>query len=228
MNRKLFELQEIDNQIAKFMRERSRLDDGSTLRSERDTLQKARDVEQERLNTLNKQRADKELELKATEDKIARQQQRLMNATSAHEVTSLERDIKALSHARGDLDEAILNLMDEAETSAARLAELEKEFQEKSAETTEAEKTFAGQTTRLENQLAVAKAKREQLVPQIEADDLAMYTRIAKAHQGVAVAHPDKGNCSACGMALTSFNLREAKSQEWPTCENCNRLLYVE
>lgn len=228
MNRQLFELQELDNLITRLTRERSSLEDGSTLRSERDTLQKARDVEIEKLNTLNTTRADKEMQLKSAEEKIARQQQRLMNATSAHEVNSLERDIKALTHARGDLDEAILTLMDEADTTASRLVELEKELKEKTIETIKVETAFNADADRLEAQLNALKAKREALAAQIDADDLATYNRFAKAHYGIAVAHPDKGNCSVCGTALTPFILREAKSQEWPQCENCGRLMYVE
>lgn len=228
MNCKLYELQEVDNLLAKLIRDRSKLDDGAALRSERDTLGKARDAKKDRLKVLNAARNDKEFELKTAEEKLVRQQQRLMNATSSHEVTSLERDIKALGHARGELDEAILTLMDEAETCGIRLAELEKEYQAKAAETVEAEKTFAGQTTRLENHLAATRTKRAQAAAQIDASDLEMYERFAKAHQGLAVAHSDKGNCSGCGMALTPFNLREAKAQEWPVCENCGRLLYVE
>jgi predicted nucleic acid-binding Zn-ribbon protein len=113
MNPLLFELQEIDNRIARIKRERSKLDDGETLRSERNTLQKAVDTEKDRLNHLNTDRTDKELQLSTTEEKLTKQQTRLMNAKSAHEVTSLQRDIAGLNHARGDLDEALLMLMDE-------------------------------------------------------------------------------------------------------------------
>src|SRR5918997_4681 len=105
MNRLLYELQDIDTSIARLKRERAKLDDGSRLRSERDTLLEARDAEKKRLSALNTERADKELQLQTTEEKITRQQTRLMNAKSAHEVNSLQRDIEGLTRARGDLDE---------------------------------------------------------------------------------------------------------------------------
>jgi len=31
-----------------------------------------------------------------------------------------------------------------------------------------------------------------------------------------------------CGMMITPYNLKEAKTEEWPQCESCTRLLYVE
>ncbi|MDQ3814993.1 MAG: hypothetical protein M3347_13705, partial [Armatimonadota bacterium] len=91
MNRLLYELQEVDNLIAKLTRERTRLDDGTAARSERDTLRKAVEAEQERLKRLNAERADKELQLKSAEEKLTRQQARLMKATNTHEVNSLQR-----------------------------------------------------------------------------------------------------------------------------------------
>ena len=72
MNRLLYELQEVDSLIVRLKRERSRLDDGSRLRSECDTLQQARDSEKARFNVLNTACADKELRLQGTEEKLAR------------------------------------------------------------------------------------------------------------------------------------------------------------
>ena len=53
--------------------------------------------------------------------------------------------------------------------------------------------------------------------------------RVEKAHElyergrwEEAVAEPK------AAMAITPYNLREAKSQTWPTCESCGRLLFVE
>jgi predicted nucleic acid-binding Zn-ribbon protein len=227
MNRLLFELQEADTLITQLKRERGKLDDGTHARSERDTLQKAHDAERTRLSVLNGERNDKELQLKSTEEKIARQQSRLMTATNSHEVTALQRDIKALGNMRGDFDEAILNLMDEIETTSTRLKELENELNQKADETRFVEKQFAVETARLERELSAAHKLREELAAKLDAAALNKYQAVADKHHGVAVAHPDKGNCSACGMALTPFNLKEAKTQEWPTCESCGRLLFI-
>lgn len=228
MNRLLFELQEADTLLVKLKRERSKLDDGTAARGERDTLQRAHDEERTRLTSLNTQRTDKELQLKSTEEKIARQQSRLMSATSAHEVTALERDIKALTALRGDYDEAILNLMDSIDSSSTRLADLEHQLKEKCDETAGIEKAFARETTRLDREIADAARRRDEIEGQLDPSAKTKYADAAKRHHGVAVAHPDKGNCSACGMTLTPFNLKEAKTQEWPTCESCGRLLFIE
>jgi len=228
MNRLLYELQEIDNSIAKLKRERGKLDDGSTLRAERDTLQKAVAAEKDQLSHLNTERSDKELQLSTAEQKITKQQGRLMSATNAHEVNSLQRDINALSKARGDLDEAILMLMDDIENCAARLGELQKELQEKIAQTTQVETQFAADTARLEGEISGAQTQRQETMQRLGDVERGKYEDAARRFHGLAVAHNEKGSCSACGLELTSYNLREAKAQEWPTCDSCGRLLFVE
>ncbi len=227
MNPLLFQLQEIDNNLARLKRERSRLDDGSQARGERATLQLAFDAERTHLSSLNSDRTDRELQLKANEEKIARQQSRLMNAKNNHEITALERDIKALNVQRSDSDEAILMLMDEVENSSARLKSWQTQLESKANEVQTIEAAFARDAHVLEGGMDAQRAARAALAAQIDAPSLAKYDDVAKRHGGVAVAHPNAGNCSACGMALTPFNLREAKSQTWPTCESCGRLLHL-
>lgn len=228
MDRKLFELQEADNTVARLRRERAKLDDGSSLRGERDTLQKAVDDETARLQKMHAERTDRELELQTAEDKIARQNQRLMTATATHEVTALQRDIEALNRARGDLDETILILMDEGETGQAHLEDLQNQLKQKIAATGQAEANFKAETGRIENEIAATQAKREALAQSIDPEALEKFDEIAANHHGVAVAYSEKGNCSACGMTITPYNLKVRKTKEWPECENCHRLLFVE
>ena len=228
MNRSLWELQEIDNIIIRLKRERSRLDDGSHARGERDTLQRAFDEERTNLSRLNTNRTDAELQLKTNEEKMARQQSRLMSASSGHEITALERDIKAINTQRGNFDETILILMDEAETSSTRLAQIEAELRAANAHLHETEANFARETTRLETELETVRAQRQNLEMPIAPDEIAKYNASAKAHAGVAVARIENGHCTVCGMVLPTNLLREAKTQSWPTCESCGRLLFVE
>jgi uncharacterized protein len=228
MNRQLWELQEADNTLARLRRERAKLDDGTHVRGERDTLQKAVDDERARLQRLHTDRTDKELQLKSTEEKIARQNSRLMSATGAHEVTALQRDLTALNKARGDLDEAILILMDEGESGLENLKNLEAQLAQKSEETAQIEGHFNDETARIENEISAVTAKREAIAGAMPAEHLEKYESFAKRFHGVAVTHPEKGSCSACGMTIPAFSLREAKTKEWPTCESCGRLLFVE
>lgn len=228
MNRSLWELQEIDNIIARLKRERGKLDDGTHARGERDTLQHAFDEERTNLSRLNTDRTDAELQLKTNEEKMARQQSRLMSASSGHEITALERDIKAINTQRGNFDETILILMDEAETSSTRLAQIEVELRAANAYLHETEANFAHETARLEGELEAVRAQRQNAETQLASDEIAKYNASAKAHANVAVARIENGHCTVCGMVLPTVLVREAKTKIWPTCDSCGRLLFVE
>jgi predicted nucleic acid-binding Zn-ribbon protein len=161
MNHLVWELQLADNRVTQLQRERAKLDDGTHARAERDTLQVAFDSELATLNALNSRRVAKEDELKSAEEKLARQNARLMNVQSAHEVTAFQRDISALTKARGELDEAILTLMDEAESSTGRLSELEARLNAAKTQASEIETTFKREAARLKSELDGAVSQRD-------------------------------------------------------------------
>jgi predicted nucleic acid-binding Zn-ribbon protein len=226
--RSLFELQESDNALLALQREKSRLDDGSDLRAQRDTLQKAIAALEAELNLSNRARADAEAELKVREQKLQTQQARLMNATSAHEISSLQRDIDSITKSRGEFDETILSAMDEAETIAEKLDELRGQFEAVRLQLQTVEGNFASETARLDEALEVAAVQRNAVADALDEGAREKYDTVAGRHAGIAVAKVEGGNCSVCGNAITPHNLKEAKSEEWPTCESCGRLLFVE
>ncbi len=227
MNRALLELQEIDNQIAAFTRDKSRLDDGTAARSKRDELAAKLTQTAAQKGKSAAALAGAELELQTAETKIALQQKRVMNASSAHEISALERDIAALNRARGDLDENILTLMDEGETLSGQIADLEVKLGKAKALVEKIEADFASDGARLERSLKAARETRIPAQSALSAAENEKYAAFASKFGGVAVASVLKGNCSACGAAVLQFTLREAKNQQFPTCENCGRLIFV-
>jgi predicted nucleic acid-binding Zn-ribbon protein len=228
MNRALLELQEVDNTLTNLKREKAHLDDGTQARAKRDELEKAVAAATQESHKILGERTARELELQTAETKIALQQKRMMNASSAHEISALERDIAALGRARGDLDEAILELMDKGETVAAQLEALQKQLKAAKAQVESVESSFALDSARLDRSLAAARTRRDEAAAQLSPAELEKFEAFAKKFHGVAVAKVVKGNCSACGAAILPFTLREAKSQDFPTCEGCSRLIFVE
>lgn len=228
LSRSLQELQVIDNELARIRRERAHLDDGSAPRAEASTLAKAISAAEDKLNQINHARGDKEEELKAREAKLTTQQQRLMNAKSAHEVNSLQRDIEGITKSRGELDEAILTYMEEIEGCTAQLDALRSQFEEQSTRLAVVEEQFHRDVARLDGELKHELIRREEAAARLSDDEKEHYESSAKKHGGVAVCWNEKGNCSACGMMLTPYNLKAAKAEEWPQCESCGRLLFAE
>ena len=73
-------------------------------------------------------------------------------------------------------------------------------------------------------------AAREKIAAEIPEDLLTLYARIAKRHQGIALAEAAGEQCRACGMRVlphTAQELHRAENQEIYTCETCGRILYA-
>lgn len=220
-------MQEIDNHVTRLKRGRDNLDNGDQTRIAKETLAASLTEQETQLNQLNTNRVSLEGDLEARETKLNTQQTRLMNAKTTHEVQSLERDIAALTTARGELDEKVLLLMDEIDQCAVKLDELRAQFQEKETLLNDIESTFASETTRIDQETAALREQRETLFASLTTVEQTKYETAANRHHGIAVAHLHDGACSACGTALTPFNLKTAKTEEWPTCESCRRFLYM-
>src|SRR5438128_9464229 len=138
----LWNLQQIDTEIYRLKRERSRLDDGAALRQSFEAAARAVEGLETRLRKLRVDLADAELELKRIEGKKADFERRLYEGktTNPKELTAMEQEISMLGRQRGRLDESILTLMDRIETTTAELAgatlsrdEAEKRWQEQDA-----------------------------------------------------------------------------------------------
>jgi len=180
------------------------------------------------LNASNRARISAEEELATRDAKIKTQQTRLMNAKTTHEIASLQRDIEGITKSRGELDETILMAMDESETTSKKLDALRAHLAATSTQLAEVEANFAAETARMNAELKAAAIERNASAAKIDEDDLETYAEVAKKHNGVAIAEYRNGNCSVCGDQITPYNLKEAKTLEWPVCESCTRLLYVE
>lgn len=228
MNRALLDLQHLDSAIADAAREKSRLDTGQAARQTLGELETTLAQTRAKADEVAATRARAEAELATAEAKIERQKKRVMSVSSAAEISALERDIAGLSRMRGDLDETILMAMDEGETLGAQLEKQTKDVIGARLHAEEIEANFAAQSARLDKLVAQKKAARPAVIEKLSADDKERYAQGYKEHGGIAVASIVGGNCSACGAEILPFTRQEAKTQEFPTCEGCGRLLWVE
>jgi uncharacterized protein len=100
----------------------------------------------------------------------------------------------------------------------------------------EAEATIAGQRKKVESEreatqkeVAELEAERNRLVPKIPENLLDNYERIARKHNGTALAEVRDEKCSACGMRIRPHvfqEMRRSNSEELFHCETCTRILY--
>jgi len=138
-------------------------------------------------------------EIQAAEAEIAKAEDRLLERMVAGE--EYEREVKAAERALKELE-------------AAAAADRQK---------LEAEQAAA------QKELEQATAERQQAVANIPEDLLDHYHRIARKHNGVALAEVREETCTLCRVRVRPHvyqELRREASQEIFHCESCTRILY--
>src|SRR5438105_1097610 len=125
----LLHLQELDSRIDALMRERAALDDGNALKQAHEATEVALAEARERLHSHEADQANAELELRSVEEKRATVSKKLYEGkvTNPKELSAMEQEIEMFGRQRGRLDERILGLMEEIETTTAEVERLTRE-----------------------------------------------------------------------------------------------------
>ncbi len=224
----LWNLQQIDTEIYRLKREKSRLDDGATLRQAFEAAARAVETLEARLRKLRADLADAELELKRIEAKKADFERRLYQGkvTVPKELTAMEQEIAMLGRQRGRLDEMVLTLMEEIETTSAELAQATTQRNEAEARWREQDERFRRETARVDAELAALGPRREAAAKIVEPPTLARYENLRGRLANIAVARLVDGTCSACHTHLAPGIARKLQEgQSYVSCENCTRFL---
>src|ERR1700756_2468143 len=88
----------------------------------------------------------------------------------------------------------------------------------------------AAEDRQLEQMMAVEETEREKLAAQIPEELLAIYSRVAKRHHGVALAEAVNEQCRGCGMRLLPHTFQQVyqpEDHDIHTCETCSCILYA-
>ena len=101
----------------------------------------------------------------------------------------------------------------------------------------EAEQSVAGERKEIQaqgaekkRQLEAATAEREKIITPVPEDLRELYARIAKRHNGTAMAEARDGQCRGCGMRVLPHILQELRTEtneEVFRCESCGLILYT-
>ncbi|MDH7482059.1 MAG: C4-type zinc ribbon domain-containing protein [Armatimonadota bacterium] len=227
----LFELQNIDLELARAQKAKASLDDGSAKKQKVESARRAFEQADKLLHQTSAELQDKELNLKSVEAKQKMFRDKLYGGmvTNPKELESMEKEIEMLGRQKDKLEENILELMDlvEERKAAARNAKaaLEQEESELAALLEKIKQDNASLTARIE----ALTAERERAVGQVDPALLKKYEAMRGRFGGVYISKVEDSLCSACRMQIMEGVLREIKAgDESRTCENCGRLLFLE
>lgn len=226
----LYELQQVDIQIASEKRSLEQLDSGETLKRQVLALETKLASLTSQLRKLEAELKDKELQLKTVEEKKESFDKKLYGGqiTNPKELSSIEKEIAMLQKNRGDLDESILKLyddIDQQKTEVERYRAGIARGESKLSVITDAYNSAAGD---LNANMQVLMRSRETIVSTVTDKSLLQRyesTRSKMKDTGLAVI--ENGRCGGCHTGVTPYQVRLViEDESLQTCENCGRILY--
>jgi len=182
----------------------------------------------ERARQLAVARKEKEMELAEKEEAIKKHQSEL-NAVKTNEAfKALLAEIERGKQEKNLLEDAILDLMEQAEAlqqeekqGVAHIRKLEEETAARLAELQSKRKA-------LETEQAAAGARRQGLAERLAPEVISRYENLRARRQGMAVVPVEKNSCGGCHMALPpQLQVEVRRGGGLVCCPTCQRILYL-
>jgi len=140
-----------------------------------------------------------------------------------HEIANAEAEV-------AKADDRQLEVMMAAEEVERRVKITESRLKEAEQAVAAERKEIQAQGTEKKKQLDAATAERDKIITPVPEDLRELYARIAKRHNGTAMAEARDGQCRGCGMRVLPHILQELRTEtneEVFRCESCGLILYT-
>jgi len=225
----LLDLQAVDSDIDRLLHRRSSLPELDEYRSAHAVVQELDAGIAEvsaRLRDAELAADKSEGELQLAEDKLGREELRLFaGGLSARDAEHMRREVEMLRRQASEREDEILELMEVRDRAQEELAGLEA----KRAEAAGVEQRFEGAIreawNEIDAQIAVKEARKDEIVPLIDPDLLALYEGLRPGKEGVAVGRLAEGVCGGCHLRLSAAEQAEVLRESPPRCLHCRRIL---
>lgn len=223
----LARVQEMDNAIKSLEDSRARL---PTEREEVEKEVEAADRELARIREhrqeLEKKRRSLEQRVEDANQAIKKHQRQAFEVKTNKEYTAMLHEIEGEKKGVLELEESIIALMEEADGLAAaerqaaeRAAAVRREAEGKRA-------ALNSKAAQIDKELAEATEARQKEFGGLPSDIMAVYQRVSRGRQGLAVVPMVGGACGGCFANLPTRLTVEVKAMdELITCEACGRIL---
>lgn len=183
-------------------------------------------TEKEALRRMRIEADDKELALKAGEQKVRDSQVKLNLVKSNKEYSALQEEIKTLQSKNSLLEEQILESMTLQETKSDEVQQLEKEFERAKADFAEFKETTQYTMQKMEGRLGLLNEKIQQLQKQLPGDVQEMYRRLIDQKGERSLAGCDNGTCQECFTSQTPQAWNDLVQGKAVACHACGSILY--
>jgi len=179
--------------------------------------------------TAIKERKKYDLDVEQWKERVRKYRDQGSQIKTNEAYRALQHEIELAEAEIAKAEDRLLEQMVAGEEYDRRIKASEKSLKEIEAVTNVERAKIQSDKAAAEKELAELNAEREQAVAQIPENILDNYTRIARKHNGVALAEIRDERCSACGMMIRPHVIQEIRrsgNHELLHCETCTRILY--
>ena len=172
---------------------------------------------------------DKEIELQQKEEQVKKLDGQLFQLKTNKEYSAMLKEIEGVKADSSLVEDQIIKLMDEIDATKKKIIEEKGLFKEKEKDTQREKDAVNARLKEIDSRLSELLAKRDKIVPNLEAKTLARYERVLKNKDGLAMVPVEDGACGGCHMNLPPQIISEVKLREGiVVCGSCLRILYID
>jgi len=188
-----------------------------------ETLHKAQDE----LKHLKVDTHQKEVSLKAVDEKIKKYEKQLADIMSKKEYEALKIELAHAREQAGKLEDEILGVMTQVEEKAARIPELEKNLKEGRAQVEQFVRDYDERMARLAQEQKDVLQKLAEVEETLPEEIRPHYDRLIKMKSEDALALVEGRICTACYTEITAQSEQELLRGWFILCKNCGRIMYL-
>lgn len=176
-----------------------------------------------------KDRKKYELDVEAWKDRVRKYRDQTSQVKTNEAYKALQHEVQMAEDEIAKAEDRLLEQMVAGEEYDRRIKRAEAALKDVEAEVRVQHATIEENKAAAEKSLAEFTGERAAVVAEIPENLLDHYERIARKHNGVALAEVRDEKCGACGMRVRPHVFQEMRrlgSDEMFHCETCTRILY--
>ena len=230
---RLLELQGLDSSLDRRRHKRATLPELAEMKRLDALVDALRDAvvrAETQASDLGREQAKLEREIDQVRSRKDRDSERLASGaiSVAKQLQDLEHEVATLSRRQSDLEDAELEVMERAETTAAELAELIGRRSGHLAGRADAELARDAAFVQIDAEIQQTTRQRGELAVTVPPELLALYEKLRASEGGVGAGEIARGRCGGCHLDLMNNEksaFRAAPVDEVLRHEECGRIL---
>lgn len=178
---------------------------------------------------IEKDRRQQERDLQAAQEQVKKYQGQLYSVKTNKEYDALQAEIQAQKNRISELEDAILQLISEAETEQETLETVRGETESLIERFGEERTALESRLAAVDEDVAVKMDERKRMAMRVENPVLKVYDRISRNLRGMTVVPLKKGACSGCFHVIPLQVIMQIRQgRRLVSCESCGRILILE